>query len=368
MVQKEVVSGLDMLVKVAIQGLTSMFDRRANMFCTRAVRDGDTIKYEGSSYWETLNALLGLNEAYQYDLKIPFDLAAATQYHIERAQQLTEPGPAGVFLWLTARSFPEHLSPLYDKIVFTDALDRFNENREGRTRELCFLLIGLSEVRLSDGEEPAYLDELAYMARQLLFVCYGGFGVFRSVHHQSQMTKKKTRYGTFTDQAFAMYAFMRYAQAFDDPQSMEIALECAKHMTNVQGELGQWWSLYDAQTGEVARKYPVYSLNQDALAPLALLGIGERTGEDFSDEINDGILWLYRRNEIDLHLISQSLEVIWEGVHEGKKKLYAEDMVPSINILAPRDKPRSLAVAFECRPSHLGWLLFALSGYLEPGH
>ena len=354
-----------MLINVAIKGLTSMFDRRTNLFCSRALREGDSIRYEGSSYWETLNALLGLNEAFQYDLPVSIDLAAATHYHIERAQRLSEPGPAGVFLWLTARSFPEYLAPLYDKIVFTDALDRFNENREGRTRELSMLLIGLSEVRLSDGEEPAYLDELAYMARQLLFVCYGGFGVFRSIHHQRQLSKKKTRYGTFSDQAFAMYAFMRYAQAFDDPQSMEIALECAKHMVRKQGELGQWWSLFDAHTGEVARKYPVYSLHQDALAPMVLFGLGERTGEDFSDDINDGVLWLHRRNEVDIHMVSKSLHVIWEGVHEAKKKLYTEDIVPPKNIRLTKDKTRPLDVGFECRPSHLGWLLFALSGYVE---
>ena len=358
-----------MLIKSAIQGLTSMFDQHTKLFCARAVRDGDKLRNEGASYWETLNALLGLNEAQQYDLEIPFDLAAATNYHIEKAAQLSDPAPPGSFSMVYGPVLtPENLAPLYDKIVLTDALDRFNENREGTAKELSLLLIGLSEVRLSDGEEPDYLDELAYMTRQLLFVCYGGFGVFRSLHHQGQKSKKKTRYGTFSDQAFAMYAFMRYAQAFEDEQSMVIALECARHMVRIQGELGQWWSLYDVQSGMVARKYPVYSLNQDALAPLALLGVGERVGENFLDVINDGILWLHSRNEVDIHMVNRSFNVIWEGVHEVKKKLYSEDIVPPINILSQKEKKRALAVAFDCRPSHLGWLLFALSGYAEMGN
>ena len=365
MVKKEVISGLDALVTVAIEGLTSMYDHESHMFCARKVRTGTDIKNEGLSYWETLNALLGLNEAYQYDLKIPFNLEQVTRYHIERAADIDDMRHLGAYLWLAARAMPEALFNLYEKIVLPDALDRFNENREGRTIDLCFLLIGLCEIRLSDGEEPVYLDELAYMTRQLLFTCYGGFGIFRSVHHQKQAPKKRVKYGRFTDQVFAIYAFMRYAQAFEDRQSLKIALECAQQLVQNQGELGQWWDLYNVEKGKVARKYPVYSMHQDALAPLALLGVGERTGHNFEDAVNYGVHWLNRNNEIDMPMISTSLHVIWEGMHDAKRKLYIEEPYSGLTYRPGKEKPRTLTAAFECRPSHLGWLLFALSGYIE---
>ena len=365
MVKKEVIAGLDTLISVAIQGLISMYDHESHMFCARKVRVGTDIKNEGFSYWETLNALIGLNEAYQYDLNISFDVETVTRYHIDRAADLEDPKHLGAYLWLVARSMPETLIDVYEKIVLSHALDRFNDNREGRTIDLCFLLIGLSEIRLSDGEEPDYLDELAYMIRQLLFMCYGGFGVFRSVHHLKQAPKKRVKYGRFTDQVFAIYAFMRYAQAFDDPQSLDIALECANHLVKNQGELGQWWDLYEVEKGKVARKYPVYSMHQDALAPLALLGIGERTGQDFEEAVNYGIVWLSRNNEIDIPMISPSLQVIWEGIHDAKRKLYTHEPFSALTYRPSKEKPRTLTAAFECRPSHLGWLLFALSGYAE---
>lgn len=365
MVKKEVISGLDTLVDVAIQGLASMYDSKARMFCARKVRTGVEIKNEGLSYWETLNALLGLNEAFQYELDIPIDLEEATRYHLERAVEIDDPRHLGAFLWLAARSMPETLDTLYEKIVLSDALDRFNENREGRTIDLCFLLIGLSEIRLSDGDEPVYLDELAYMTRQLLFVCYGGFGVFRSMHHVKQSPKKRAKYGRFIDQMFAIYAFMRYAQAFDDSQSLKIALDCAQHLQKKQGELGQWWDLYEVDTGKVARKYPIYAMHQDALAPLAFLSIGERTGVDFLEDVNAGVMWLHRNNEIGMPMVSTSLNVIWEGMHDTKRKLYMEEPVSPLTFRPGKEKTRTLTTAFECRPSHLGWLLFALSGYVE---
>ena len=366
MVKKEAILDLGTLTQVAIEGLTSMYNRDANMFCARKVRNGVDIKNEGLSYWETLNALIGLNEAHQYDIPIPFNLEEVTKYHVERARDIDDPRHLGAYLWLAARSMPESLSSLYEKIVLSDALDRFNENREGRTIDLCFLLIGLSEIRLSDGDEPVYLDELAYMTRQLLFVCYGGFGIFRAMHHLKQTPKKWVKYGRFTDQAFAIYAFMRYAQAFDDDQCLKIASECAQHLAENQGELGQWWDLYDAERGKLVRRYPVYSMHQDALAPLALLGIGDRTGHDYSDEVNAGVHWLRRNNEIDMPMISSSLHLIWEGIHDSKRKLYQDESFSSLTYRPGKEKPRTLSASFECRPSHLGWLLFALSGYLEP--
>ena len=359
------ISGLDVLIDVAVQGLTSMYDQKSSLFCARKVRTGTEIKNEGLSYWETLNALLGLNEAHQYDLNIPFDIEAVTRHHIERAADLEDPKHLGAYLWLAARSMPETLVELYEKVVLTDALDRFNENREGRTIDLCFLLIGLSEIRLSDGEEPVYLDELAYMTRQLLFMCYSGFGFFRAMHHLKQSPKKRVKYGRFTDQAFAVYAFMRYAQAFEDRQSLQIALECANQLVQHQGELGQWWDLYDVEKGAVARKYPVYSMHQDALAPLALLGLGERTGHDFEDAVNYGVLWLNRNNEIDMPMVSPSLNLIWEGIHDAKRKPFMEEAFSGLTYRPGKEKARTLTAAFECRPSHLGWLLFALSGYVE---
>ena len=365
MVTKEVISGLDMLVDVAIQGLASMFDPKSQMFCARRVSSSTDIKNEGLSYWETLNALIGLNEAHQYDINIPFDIESATRYHIDRAAHIEDAKHLGAFLWLAARSAPETLIDLYEKIVLSDALERFNENREGRTIDLCFLLIGLSEIRLSDGEEPVYLDELAYMTRQLLFVCYGGFGVFRAIHHMKQAPKKRAKYGYFTDQMFAIYAFMRYAQAFNDKQCLKIALECATHLVNNQGELGQWWDLYHVETGKVARKYPVYTMHQDALAPMALLGLRERAGQDFDEAINAGVLWMHRNNELDIQMVSPTMKVIWEGVHDLKKKLYMDEPFTSLTYRPGKEKAKTLTAAFECRPSHLGWLLFALAGYVE---
>ena len=365
MVQKDVISGLDTLVKVAIKGLRSMFDSGTRMFCERSVKQGLTMKNEGRSYWETMNALLGLNEAYHYDLSIPLDTLALTRECVKQAELVQSIRDVGLQLWLIARSIPEELNDVYDRVALPDLLDRANASGRVTTKDLCLLLIGLSEIRLSDGDEPVYLDDLAYMTRQLLFVNYGGFGVFRSINRGTGLSKRRGEYGRFIDQALAIYAFTRYSRAFNDEHSIEIALDCARNMAQQQGEFGQWWSLYEVDGGAVARTYPIYAMHQDALAPLALFAITELTGEDFNEHVNLGIQWLYQRNELNLQFVNTSMGVIWEGVHDSKTKLYAEEGGVVVNLRPQRNKKKVLNTAFECRPSHLGWLLYALSGYLE---
>lgn len=365
MVQKEAISGLDTLVRVASRGLTAMYDPQARIFCQRAVQHGAEIKYEGRSQWETLVALLGLNEAHQYDIKIPFDVVTETFHHIRHGKEGRPIDELGVFLWLTARAAPEELAFHYASLDLPGALDRSSAAKKGITKDLSCLLIGLSEIRLSDAEEPPLLDDLAYMVRQLLFVNYGGFGVFRSMNKRGLLSKKRGGYGTFIDQALAIYAFTRYARAFNDPHSLEIALFSAQQMIVNQGEHGEWWSLYDVENGRVERTYPVYAMHQSALGPLALFSVSELTGEPFAEEVNDGILWLFNRNELDVHFVQPSLHVIWEGMYDPGCKLYSREAMTGKRKAAAKDKKRVLDVAYECRPSHLGWLLFALSGYLE---
>ena len=364
-VQKDAIVGLDVLTNVAIKGLSTMYDQNAQLFCERAVKQEHGVYSVGHSHWETYHALLGLNEAFHYDLKIPLNVESITERFIAADTPGESIGHLGSYLWLVARAMPQMLASKYDILDLPGALERFNSDKTGTTRALSFFLIGLSELRLSDAEEPVYLDEVAYMTKQLLFVNYGGFGVFRSLVKGGISAKKKNPYGSIIDQVFTMYAFTRYARAFEDEHALVVARECATNLLQNQGELGQWWSLYEVATGTVARTFPVYSMNQDALVPMALLAVAEQTGDDYLDAISYGMQWLFAHNEMDLRMVDPGLSMIWEGVHDGKSKLYQSDGRAFDGLKPQRGKNKVLNVVLECRPSHLGWLLYTLSGYME---
>ena len=365
MEHKEAATLLRPFVEVAIQGLAQMYDPQKGQFCRRVVRQGADVQVQGYSSYESVVALLGLYEAYHFDIHVPFNMLELTKRYAEGVFEFSSLTELGVALWMMARSHPEHLGALYEQISLSTALDEYADARAGNTKALSSFLTGLSEIRLSDGAEPAQLDELALMVRQMLFVNYGGFGVFRHTGKRSLLSRTAVRYGTLQDQVFGSYAFARYSRAFNDDQALEVALQCAKQLVANQGELGQWWHSYEVSTGNKARKYPVRSVNQGALVPLALNEVSKLAGLEVADAVEYGLLWTLGENELDMNLLDRERVVLWEGVYDTRYNTYAKEWSVTKGLRPQKDKKRTLTLSWECRPSALGWLLFALSGQLE---
>lgn len=369
-VSLEAVSGIKPLVDIALKGLASTYDAASGLFNAhlglQGVVNGNGLTANRAvENRATLISLLGLNEAFQYDLNVPLDVEGITLDLIERMTSFTSLGDLGLLIWLTARTHPEALPLLYDRIDWPYSLDQFPDARSGKTLELCWLLAGLSEIRLSDGEEPDQLDELAHMTRQIIFVNYGGFGAFRHLAKGGLKQLGKARYGSFADQAFAIYAFSRYARAYADDQALAIAKACGRCIVECQGALGQWWWLYDVDKGSAVRKYPVHSVHQDGLAPMALNALTEVSGDDFVEPVQLGLQWIRGNNELGIDLFQPDHTAIWDRVQDSRYPVDAEEL-NSITALLPIKKgKRTLHLTWECSPRHLGWLLYALAGYAE---
>ena len=77
----------------------------------------------------------------------------------------------------------------------------------------------------------------------------------------------------------AIYALMTFARAFDIEEPLADALICANAIRALQGDKGQWWFLYDKRSSQVVNRYPVCSIYQNGMAPMALLALarGNRT-------------------------------------------------------------------------------------------
>ena len=352
------------LVDIARKGLVSLYDKQEIAFYDRLIRQGTSVQVSGERTAASLPALLGLYEAYHYDVPVSFDLEGILAQYVANLSEVSSLADLGLSLWVIARSHPEMLERVYEQALLSTAFDRFTDAGAGNTKALSWFLTGLSEIRLSDGEEPDQLEELAFMTRQMLFMNYGGFGVFGNVQKASLLNQARTKYGSFEDQIFAMYAFARFGRAFHDEASLEVARECASRLIENQGELGQWCHSYEVGTGNVARKYPVRSVQQYGLAPLALYEVGELTGLMVFDAIEYGIAWVRGDNELSMDLLDQERHVIWEGVFDTKYNTYAKEWSISKGLRPQKDKKRALELSWECRSGDLGWLLFALAGHL----
>jgi hypothetical protein len=170
----------------------------------------------------------------------------------------------------------------------------------------------------------------------------------------------------FADQVYPIQALARNHRVFQDPESLEIANRCAARICRLQGEAGQWWWHYDVRTGEVLEGYPVYSVHQDAMAPMALLDLLDAGGADHSEAIRRGLRWMESAPEIGRTLIEDDLALIWRKVCRAEPGKLVRALRATASLVHPRLRlewldaifpPRS--VDHESRPYHLGWILFA---------
>jgi len=183
----------------------------------------------------------------------------------------------------------------------------------------------------------------------------------------------RSHVGSFADQVYPVQALARLHRSSDDPQALAAAEKVAAAICQAQGEAGQWWWHYDARTGDVVEGYPVYSVHQHAMAPMALLDLAEAGGQDHIDAVCRGLRWLTRRPETGEDMIRDHPPVIWRKVARGDPgkavrgasaaatRIRRGTRLPGIDRLF-----RPGAVDHECRPYELGWLLHAWLPEGEP--
>ncbi|WP_405143749.1 hypothetical protein OG589_39465 [Sphaerisporangium sp. NBC_01403] len=172
--------------------------------------------------------------------------------------------------------------------------------------------------------------------------------------------------GCFADQVYPLQALARLHAHTGDDAALRAAEQIAAGICAAQGPEGQWWWHYDARTGGVVEGYPVYSVHQLSMAPMALLDLADAGGTSYMKDIALGLHWMTARPEIDDELIIDDLDLTWrKAARDDPKKIVrgvravatAINQGSRIGVLDRIYPP--LAVDRECRPYELGWLLYA---------
>jgi hypothetical protein len=174
----------------------------------------------------------------------------------------------------------------------------------------------------------------------------------------------------FADMVYPIQALARLRTVGGDPSGLDAAARAADHICSAQGAAGQWWWHYDQRTGDVVEGYPVYAIHQDAMAPMALIALQHASGRDYSAAVAKGLAWLERAPELEGGtLVDEQADLIWRKVarrEPGKTTRYLQAAasalhsglrVPGTDALFP-----PVAIDYEDRPYHLGWLFHAFPG------
>ena len=170
----------------------------------------------------------------------------------------------------------------------------------------------------------------------------------------------------FADTVYPIQSLARYHRVCGDEKAIRMANRCAEQICQQQGSAGQWWWHYDARTGVVVEGYPVYSVHQHAMAPMALFELLEAGGFDSRSFVASGFDWLSCAPEIGEGMLEEDDLVIWRKVgRTDPNKLVRKIRAGAsrvhrplrLNVLDRLFPPRR--VDFECRPYEFGWMLYA---------
>jgi len=349
---------LEHLIRVSLSGLPRMFrpDGRTFVHSRRLDADGG-MRLAGTSIRYGAIVLLGVHglpEAQQRLILGGEDAKAFCARLIHDSQGSTNLGDVALVTWAAAELAHDLLPRARDRLFQLSERDG-----ELFTVEWAWLVSALSATKRDDTTSGL----LARAVDRLLGSFSPEAGVFS---HRLRGGKRgwRSHVACFADQVYPIQALARHHAASGHSEGLAAANRCAELICRVQGSAGQWWWHYDARNGRVIEGYPVYSVHQDAMGPMALLDLAEAGGNDHADAIRLGLRWMETAWEVGRSLIDDERAVIWRKVgRTDPAKLVrvaraaASRLHPNLT-LDPLDAAfPARKIDFECRPYHLGWVL-----------
>lgn len=268
----------------------------------------------------------------------------------DAASRQTEPGATALSLWAAAETADAGDSRLIGPL--TAALDGPVDTVVASWILTAALAVGAEAENLRDRAAERLLEH------------QGTAGVFP--HTLPPARGVRGHVGCFADQVYPIQAFARLYAATGQAEYLAVANATARRIVGLQGDHGQWWWHYDHRDGSVVEGFPVYSVHQHGMAPMALFELAEVGGDDFTDAVGRGVGWLTAHPECVEPLIAADLGVVWRKV--GRREVAKASRilgavstsikpglhVPGLDRVMPPGR-----VDYECRPYELGWLLYA---------
>ena len=346
---------------LALNGLLQMFDIKQDLFCHRRTLTPDGMLREGISHRYTVITLLGLIEAVKSGMHLgSIDIQVVLSRLLRDLSWIGGIGDLGLLLWLCASESPDCVEALRSRIDVDRALHRYSDSTEGKTTELAWFLAGLAHAALVCKDRNQALRPLAFEAYNAIKRNQAPGGLFAHISRRTTLASITRGYiGCFADQVYPIYAFTRFGQIFDHRDALDSAKACAKRICELQGSNGQWWWHYNASTNKLFGRYPVFSVHQDGMAPMALLALSEVIGEDYSGPVYGGLHWITGKNELGLDLRNPNELVIWRSIDQQHR--YAAYIAGALGRQVFPSITSKYKVVQECRPYHFGWLLYAFS-------
>lgn len=343
---------------LSIEALHLMYVPSERLFVFRLQREGDWVVSQGLSPRYTAITLLGLVNETPEAIQIALhgdNLLSVCDRLAQTAISRDNIGDVALALW--AANMLGYASPdlLRERMLALGPLDG-----PCPTVELSWVLMA------SCVDRELVRNGFVYRAaRRLLAAFNPDSGVFPHVVGTAS-TGPRGHVSCFADFVYPIQSLSEYHKVAGDAASLAAAVRCAEQACRNQGPEGQWWWHYDRRTGDVVERYPVYTVHQHGMGPMALFALQEAGGPGHDDAVSKGLGWLACSPEINGSTIDENLNLIWRKVARREPRKLARKLQAAASYVHPSMRVAGVdwalparAVDFECRPYELGWLLYA---------
>jgi hypothetical protein len=349
------------LVAFALESMRPM-QLDSGLFCHEVVIGDATPRGESVRY--TLMSLLGLLRAERAGYAHGYDLdriRAALRTRLD--DPALRPGDWGLHLWADALCGRELHAALTERLAAALAAEAGLPGREGM--EVAWIVLGLAH-QVTAGANGSTAGMLGNALEHLLSRQDARSGLFR----HSGDGAFRSRFPNFATQIYAVLALATVAKLglAGADRAAEAARRASERLQALQLPDGGWPWLYDVESGRVVERYEVYTVHQDAMAPLGLLELAEATGERaHAAAAVHGLSWIHGRNELGRTMLDPGHNILYRSIRRRRPwdrlLLYANtasSTVTGAGRVATSGGP--LELNRSDRPYHLGWVLAAWCG------
>jgi hypothetical protein len=317
-------------------------------FCNEVVAPG--LEPRGRSLRYTLICLLGLQRAAEKGLAVTVDPAGLYELAVDEidAPEVTI-GDLGLLLWADARAERRW----HDKVAF-----HLHRRIGTRLPDLEGLELGWVVIGAAEAGADILLDDA--VGRQIERAEPAN-GLFR--HHDRGL---RARFPNFATQIYGVLALATAAR-HGRAEALAPARRAADRLLELQRPDGGWPWIFDAKAGRVVEPYEVYSVHQDAMAPMALHALGELSGDErYAEAALRGLGWVFGNNDLGREMLDHETGILYRSIRRRRGLDRAVLYANTAGALAGRAPFAGLRGPLEInptdRPYHLGWVLEAWAG------
>lgn len=309
----------------------------------------------GTALQAGIVVLLGLLRAEEVEAEQPFSTGALrTRILGDLGGSEVSPGELGLALWSESRAGGEAIGEI-DGLIRRASVRGFEKVT---LEQMAWLASGLTESAVLTGDPDRGLIE---DVKAELLGRITPNGLARDVH-----VRRLGAAVPVSSQFHLLHALCQLVRAGDEALR-EPADRLAGALLGLQREDGAWPGLIDPVRSAAAVVYPVLTVTQLAIAPLALRAAAELgLASDFEAAITGSMNWVGGGNVLGLDLVHEADARIDRGILPRRKPGALGRGISSaarrITGQAPEPDPKQLIVDPATSSEDLGWVLEAWAG------